>query len=202
MYYICIVYIDNLYFFCIILFVHIWKVQKGKRSMKKSKRTLSDKGFEKMFRSMQYLNFTVLYYDFDFNKEQIKAFNAHNKDFNSNCLDCTAQFYAEEHRILKEYGFDCEKVVTELPFRAKLKILGVQPKTRNLNQLLQGCNEAIEICLVMFLHEFTTTWNKKADDVRFYWKKFKENSMNYANGMTDSFVVQYFKDELDLAITE
>lgn len=160
------------------------------------------KSFENTFRSMQYLNYCTVYYDFDFDKEQIKQFNANVTDYNNTSLDNTEAFYAEESRIRTEYGFDCEKAAKEMPMRAKLKIIGIKPKSKNVAFKLKECGDAIEICLVLFIRELTTTWGKGADDIKLYWHKMKEYSMNYANGMTNEFVQKYFMDQIDLEITE
>ena len=160
------------------------------------------KSFTDTFRSMQYLNYCTVYYDFDFNKEQIKQFNANAIDYNNSVLDSKEDFFKEEQRILDEYGFDCEKAAKEMPMRAKLKIIGIKPNSKNLAFKLKECNDAIEMCLVLFIHELTTTWSMVADDIKLYWDKMKEYSMSYANGMTDAFVEQYFIDQIDLKITE
>lgn len=158
------------------------------------------KSFEKMFRAMQYLNYCTLYYDFDFDKEQLKQFNANVTDYNNTSLN-TENFYKEEARIFREYGFDCKKAVFEMPFRAKLKIIEIKPG-KNTTEKLSECNEAMEICLVLFIRELVTSCSKNAGDIQLYWQKMKEYSLNYANGMTNEFVQQYFIDQIDLKITE
>ena len=163
------------------------------------RKQLADRCFEKTFRSMQLLHYTVLYYDFDFSKDDIKKFNSNVNDYNNECLDDRATFLKSEENILNEYGFSCEKAAKQFPLRAKLKIVCKVP---NHDIALKNAEDAIEVCLVLFLHEFTKEWGKNGSDIALYWRCMKENAMNYANGMTDEFVKQYFKDELDLDITE
>ena len=159
------------------------------------------KSFEKMFRAMQYLNLCTLYYDFDFDKEQLKQFNANVTDYNNSSLT-TENFYTELARIYNQYGFDCKKAIFEFPFRAKLKILEVKPGGRYITDNLKESNNAMQICLVLFIRELITSWGKSAGDIQLYWSKMKEYSLNYANGMTNEFVQQYFIEQIDLAITE
>lgn len=160
------------------------------------------KSFENTFRSMQYLNYCTVYYDFDFDKEQIKQFNANAMEYNHTVFDNAESFFAEEKRLSSKYGFDFQKAVKEMPMRAKLKIIGIKQNSKNTAYKLKECHDAIEMCLVLFIHELTTSWGKNTDDIKLYWQKMKEYSMNYANGMTDAFVQQYFIDQIDLAITD
>lgn len=163
---------------------------------------VANRTFEEVFRSMQLLNYTVLYYDFNFSKEDIKTFNQNITDYNNSCIDDKEAFFKEIDRLLTEYNFSCEKSAKEFPARAKMKMM--QYKCKDMKEwdvALHNSTDAVEVCLVLFLRELTTTWSKDASDVALYWEKMKENSINYANGMTDDFVRQYFRDELDLDIT-
>ena len=169
----------------------------------KGRTKIAEKAFSEVFRSMQLLNYTVLYYNFDFLKDDCKKFNANITKYNNECLDDVEAFRQEEQRIEKEFGFSCELSARHFQTRAKMKMLGKMPKRMiEWDIALQNATDAIEICLVLFLHELTTEWNFTESDVMLYWRNMKENANNYANGMTDAFVVQYFKDELDLEITE
>lgn len=162
---------------------------------------VADFTFSKVFSSMQLLNFTVLYYNFDFDKEDIKTFNSHMIDYNNECLDDDKEFFSEEERIFTQYGFSCHKAAIEFPIRAKIRMMGKMPKSKIEWEIaFRNATDAIEVCLVLILHEFTKNWNVTPSDVAEYWDNLKANSMNYANGMTDEFVKQYFRDEIDLDI--
>lgn len=101
------------------------------------------------------------------------------------------------------YRFSCKESAKEFPIRAKMKMLGYKPKSiSDWDIALQNATDAIEVCLVLFLHEFINVLQPSMGDVALWWRCMKENAMNYANGMTDDFVVQYFKDQIDLEITE
>lgn len=164
---------------------------------------IAERSFSEVFRSMQLLNYTVLYYNFDFDKEMVKKFNANITDYNNECLDDSEAFFAEEARILKDFAFSCERSAKEFPMRAKMKMCGKRPKgMKDWDIVLKNATEAIEICLLLFLHECVAEWNFTESDVMLYWQNMKENAKCYADGMTDEFVVQYFKDYLDLEITE
>ena len=164
---------------------------------------LYDTSFEEMFRSMQMLNFTVLYYDFDFDKDDLKTFNQNIVEYNDKYLDDRELFKAAESMLLDKYEFNCEKKAAAFPFRAKTKMMKL-PKTRlsvEARQIAIGAaNHSINVFLVLALQEFVTTWNKSPEDVSKYWEHMLKNAVNYSNGMTDEFVVQYFKDELNLDI--
>lgn len=163
---------------------------------------VANKSFAEVFKSMQLLNLTVLYYDFDFDKESIKAYNANITKYNNECLDCKETFFAEEERILKVYRFSCEESAKVFPTRAKMKMIGVK-KFRSMADwdiALQNATDAINVCLVLFLHEFINVMQPSISDVALYWRCMRQNAENYANGMTDDFVVQYFRDQIDLDI--
>lgn len=176
-------------------------MKKNRIDQEINRRTkLAENSFSEVFRSMQLLNYTVLYYDFDFDKEDIKKFNENLRNNNENLT--REEFMIQEDRILKDYNFSCEKAAKDFPLRAKIKMIGKMPKRMSdWDVSLGNAKDAIETCLLLFLNEFTTTWKKSSEDVQVYWNSFVSNSMNYANGMTDEFVVKYFKDEIDLDIT-
>lgn len=166
----------------------------------KKRTRLAENSFSQVFRSMQLLNYTVLYYDFDFDKEDIKKFNE-NLRINNEFLTREI-FFEQEKRLLKEFSFSCEEAAKSFPLRSKIKMIGKMPKSMSgWDVVLGNAKDAIETCLLLFLHEFTTTWQKTPEEIKAYWSSFVANSMNYANGMTDEFVMQYFKDEIDLDIT-
>lgn len=164
---------------------------------------LYNTSFEEVFRSMQMLNFTVLYYDFDFDKDDLKIFNKNIVEYNDKYLDNKELFVAAEAVLLNEYQFNCEKQAAAFPFRAKIKMMKL-PKTRlsvEARQIAIGAaNHSINVFLVLALQEFVTGWGKTPEDVARYWERMLENAINYSNGMTDEFVVQYFKDQLNLDI--
>ena len=178
------------------------KVKKFEKQVERGKK-IADKSFGEVFKSMQLLNFCVLYYDFDFDKEMLKNYNSNVRRYNNECLDSKEAFRNEEAKLLTDYKFSCVESAKEFPTRAKMKMLAFKPKRlSDWDIALQNATDAIEVCLVLFLHEFIEELKPSESDVALWWRCMKQNAENYVNGMKDDFVIQYFKDEIDLEITE
>lgn len=164
---------------------------------------VAENSFSEVFKSMQLLHYTVMYEKFDLDKEGIQEFQKNLTDYNNECLDNREAFLAEEEKLLTEYQFSCEESARRFPTRAKMKMLGRRPKRmQDWDVALQNATDAIEVCLVLFLHEFVKVLQPSAEDIKVYWESMVENADLYARGMTDDFVVKYFKNEIDLEITE
>lgn len=164
---------------------------------------VAENSFSEVFKSMQLLHYTVMYDKFDFTKEMIQDFQKNLTDYNNECLDNREAFLAQEEKMLTEYGFSCEESAKRFPLRAKMKMLGRRPKRmQDWDVALQNATDAIEVCLVLFLHEIVKVLQPSPDDIKLYWESMVENADLYARGMTDDFVVKYFLDEIDLKITE
>lgn len=65
---------------------------------------------------------------------------------------------------------------------------------------LAGCDNAIEVYLVIALNELIFTWDMTTGDILVFFEKVKENSNLYRKGMKNEFIQKYFKDELDLVV--
>ena len=164
---------------------------------------VAENSFSEVFKSMQLLHYTVMYDKFDFDKPQIQDFHKNLIDYNNECLDNREAFLAEEEKLLTEYGFSCEESAKRFPTRAKMKMLGKRPKRMSdWDVALQNATDAIEVFLVLALHEFIKVLKPSAEDIQLYWDSMVENADLYARGMTDEFVEIYFVNEIDLKITE
>lgn len=179
------------------------KVKKFEQKVEHGKR-VAEKSFSEVFKSMQLLNFCTLYYDFDFDKEMIIDYNAKVTDYNNVCLESKETFLQEEERILNVHRFSCEESAKEFPTRAKMKMLTFKPKRlSDWDIALQNATDAIESCLVLFLHEFINVMNPSIEDIALWWRCMKGYAEEcYSNGMKDDFVIKYFKDQIDLEITD
>lgn len=166
-------------------------------------KSVASRSFSEVFRSMQLLNICVLYYDFDFDKEMIKAYNDKLKSYNNECLDSREAFMQEEERLMREYKFSCEDSAKEITTTSKMNMIGFKPKTKTDWYIaLANGTDAIESCLVLFLHEFINVVKPSEGDVALWWRCMKRYAEEcYSNGMKDEFVVKYFKDQIDLNIT-
>lgn len=163
------------------------------------KRTYS-KAFENTFNAMQCLGWTVLYYDFDFDtKEKLIAFQRgltnHNK-----IVDDKGKYLAVDI-FLKEHGINCHKLACAFPYISKMKIADFDKRKDKVKAMLVGCDNAIEVFLVIFFYELIKEWGFTKEQAMESYEKMKENSMLYRQGMKNEFVQKYFKDELDLIIT-
>lgn len=164
---------------------------------------VAENSFSEVFKSMQLLHYTVMYDKFDLGKEQIQEYQKNVTDYNNECLDNAETFRAEEDKLLTDYGFSCNEAARRFPLRAKMKMLGKRPKRMSdWDVALQNATDAIEVCLVLFLHEFVKVLQPSPSDIRLYWESMVENADLYSRGMTDEFVVKYFLDEIDLEIVD
>ena len=163
---------------------------------------VADKIFEKVFDSMQLLNYTALADAFDFEKDDMKKYNASLTDYNNVCVADKEVFYAEERRLKEEFDFDCERSAEEFPDRAKIRMIGRKFSNKFPRDIaMQGATDSINVCLVLFAHELVVNWGMGEDDLKAYWEEMKKNARCYADGMTDEFALDYFKDYFDLTIT-
>ena len=159
--------------------------------------------FDAIFKSMQLLNYTVLFPYFDFDKPDMIQFNERITSYDNACVENKATFYREVLRLKDEYNFDVVKSAKEFPTRAMIQIVGKKFKRKEEWLLARKMTtDAVTVVLTICAHELTTNWGKGAEDLAFYWEKLKENAMNYANGMDNEFVQQYFRDYADLDITD
>lgn len=178
------------------------KAKKFEKELNRATK-VAENSFSEVFKSMQLLHYTVMYDKFDLDKEQIKEFQKNITDYNNECLDNREAFFAEEEKLLNEYGFSCEESAKRFPLRAKMKMLGKRPKRmQDWDVALQNATDAIEVCLVLLLHEFVKVLQPSPSDIQLYWDSMVKSADLYARGMTDEFVVQYFLDEIDLKVTE
>ena len=186
------------------------KAHKEKRAMQKVMRNkaLSEKCFVELFYSMQLINFSVLYAPaeeggFDFTKQKVKNFNRiltrHNQEYDDGGLISTA--VEKSHK--EKFGFNCRLEAQNFPYRPKMKMFGKQPKTITDHTIaLVSINGAIETYLILAIHTLHENYRFNKDMIWQWWKKFKEVAELYVDGMSDEFVIQYFKDECGLDITK
>ena len=157
--------------------------------------------FENTFEAMQCLCWTVLYYDFDFDKENLikfqKGLTVHDKIIDEE------QKYQNVYEMLRdEYGIDCHKLAVAFPYISKINMAGYDKrKVKGVKATLSGCDNAIEVFLVIFFNELATEWGKDRESLLECYERMKQNALLYRQGMKNEFVEQYFKDELDLTIT-
>jgi hypothetical protein len=164
------------------------------------KRTYN-KAFENTFEAMQCLGWTVLYYDFDFDtREKLIAFQKgltqHNK-----IVDEKDKYVKVDLFLKSEYGINCHKLACAFPYISKMKIADFDKRRDKVKAMLVGCDNAIEVFLVIFFCELIKEWGFTKEQAMESYEKMKENSMLYRQGMRNEFVQQYFKDEIDLVIT-
>ena len=164
------------------------------------KRTYS-KAFENTFNAMQCLGQTVLYYDFDFDKDKLIVFQRgltkHNK-----IVDEKGKYLAVDKFLKEEHYLDCRKLAVAFPYISKMKMAEYDTrKVKGTKAALVACNNAIEVFLVIFFYELIKEWGYSREQVLECYEQMKANALLYRKGMTNEFVKQYFKDEIDLVIT-
>lgn len=159
------------------------------------------KSFENTFNAMQCMAWTVLYYNFDFDKDKLITFQRgltnHDKIIDKK------QKYVEVCETLRdEHNLDCHKLAVAFPYISKMKMAGYDSKkVKGTKAALMACDNAIEVFLVIFFYELIKEWGYTREQVLKCYEQMKKNALLYRQGMKNEFVQQYFKDELDLTIT-
>ena len=149
--------------------------------------------------SIQFCCYYCLYQDEegeDFSKQQVKNFNQFVAE-----LNCTLSHdeIMEEGEKLRNVGLDCKKFAVELPFRAKLKMSGLK-KFKFPDVVIVNGNDAIEMFMILSLVVLRKHYKFTIDRCKDWFEKVKVFSLNYATGMKDKHVIDYFKMECDLEI--
>lgn len=180
------------------------KMQKVQRS-----KTLSENCFMEIFDSMQLINFTVLYAPiedggFDFTKKKLLNFNKiltrHNQEYDEGGFTSAGM----EASFIKKFGFDCRMEAKNFPYRPKMKMYGGRkPKSMTEHEIvLVSINAAIETYLILAIHTLNQNYRFNKDMIWKWWKKFKEYSELYVDGLTDEFIIQYFVDQCGLKVNK
>lgn len=166
------------------------------------RKALAENCFGEVFKSIQMTNLYVLYYIFDFSKQKIQNFNKiirkHNTEYDLGIIKPQEL----EDKFKANIGFDCEKQAEKFPYRAKIKMYGKRLKTtQDYDIAIKNINAAIETYLILAVHTLHTNYKFSAKMIEVWWEECIKFSLdNYANGMKDEHVVQYFKQECDLDI--
>lgn len=154
--------------------------------------------FANTYESLQCMTWTVLFYDFDFNSEKLKQFQKQ-LTVRDKIIDDSNQYIKVYEKLRDFYGLDCRELTRSFPYISKIKMTGMT-KSKGIKSALEGCNNAMEVYLVVLLDELTSDWDMTKDDVLLLFEKLKENSELYRKGMKNDFVKKYFKDAIDLDV--
>lgn len=165
---------------------------------------ISDKAFAETFKSIQLLGFTVLYYDFNYDTEKLTEFNRKMHEINKVYLDDEVMFDAEYKRISNILGVGLDHLVKEFPYRARVQMMGGLPKGRMdaFNMANLSSINAIDSYMILACHILLEGKRAGKTTLMKFWSTLKEYSVNYSNGMEDEFIVQYFKDQINLELCE
>lgn len=159
------------------------------------------KSFENVFNAMQCMSWTCLYYDFDFDKDKLIVFQRgltkHDK-----IIDEKYKYHTVDKFLKEEHDIDCHKLAVAFPYISKMKMAEYDTrKSKGARAALVACDNAIEVFLVIFFYELIKEWGYSREQVIECYEQMKANALLYRKGMTNEFVQQYFKDEIDLVIT-
>lgn len=168
-------------------------------------KTIGDRVFCETFKSLQLLGFTVLYYDFGMETDALTDFNNRMHEKNAELLDSAERYDTAVEKIDKLWNCKLSHKIMEFPYRPRVKMMGGLPKGKVGLQVFNMANmqsfSAIESFLVLtfsVLMEKNKRFGKSQMDL--FWANIKANSENYAKGMTDQFIVEYFQDQLNLQL--
>ena len=174
------------------------KISKGEYLIKTRERI-----FRETFKSAQLLNLTVLYYDFDFSKEELISI-CNKLIENDSKLDDVNWCIENTFKLEKMLGSPISSIIREFPYRSRIKMMGGIP--RGDMQVVNIANESSSKAITsLFLLVVSTMIDEKKWDrnnIETWWQHMKENSENYKKGMTDSFIAEYFKEQIDVEITD
>lgn len=160
----------------------------------------TEQAFANADKSLQCLNYTVLYYNFNFGREDLTEI--------SKILEVTNELVMNNFDLLRNeveevVGKSIESMTREIPFRSILSITGVANTKKYMPNMFELANKgyrAVEQCIVWvaytMIHE--KKWGKT--QILQWWSNMKENSKNYQNGMTDQFVSDYFVEQIGAGI--
>ena len=157
--------------------------------------------FSDIFKSMQMINFYILYYEYDFSKKQIGNFNKFMRKHNTEYDDGGRISQETEDKHLKYLGFDCFKEANAFPYRARRKMFDGKTKTMKDYQLFMiNTGAAIETYLILAVQTLHENYRFSGAKLQEWWGKFLDFAMLYTEGLTDDHIALYFKQECDLDI--
>lgn len=158
--------------------------------------------FYEVFKSMQLSAAYVLYYDIDFSKEEVEEFQSKlsvHSDESCNHEISEKELAAE---FVSSLEFDCEKEADNFPLRVKLKMYGKKYKQKDVITVLTAATHAVSTYLILSIYTLTKDYEFDSVQIRDWFNHLVEFCRLYADGLTDAHVLQYFKQECDLEITE
>jgi len=162
---------------------------------------IKDRAYTHAFQSMQLLNFTVLYYDFDMSKEELTDFSNRLIEMTNKTKDnpnARLMYLEWQAKVIEEWGRNPSATSLEMPYRALAKMVGgISPRDAwaSSDIVIQGY-EAVEQLITAAFMVLMEHNNFRRADMDKWWERIKGNSDNYIKGMTDDFVFEYFQNEL------
>lgn len=173
-----------------------------KRSVRNHNLVVATSCFSGIFKSIQLAAVYCLYYNMDFTKQKVKNYNSILTRHNTEANNQEISVWEIEMDILKSVDFDCEKEAFQFPFRAKMKMAGKKIKPKDMAVAIQNINDALEVYLILSVYTLKKNYRFSNDQVKEWWDHVKDFCLLYAQGMHDEHVIEYFKQECDLVITE
>lgn len=164
---------------------------------------LEDDSFGRVFYSMQYISYTVLWSakedkGFDFSVEQLKDMGVHLKK-HSQLYNDRGTLLAMEYALKEMTGFGCFKEATHFPYGVKMKMYGKPlKKKQEYFTVLESVTDAIAVFLVVTANTLKIEFGFTGDMIREWWQKCLEVAELYKNGMTDKFIIEFLKQESGL----
>ncbi len=157
-----------------------------------------EKAFENTYEALQCLTWTILYYHFDFGKDNLIKFQRQ-LTISDGIIDDKNLYIKTFEKLRDKYGVDCIKLTRSFPYISKVKIANIK-KAKGIKDGVHGCDNAMEVYFVILFYELISKWGMNREDIDKFYEKLKENAELYRKGMKNDFVKKYFKDELDLNV--
>ena len=169
--------------------------------LKKAKQQrLEDDSFGKIFYSMQYISYTVLWSaeedeGFDFSEQQLKDMGIQLKK-HSELYNDRATLLAMEYTLKEMTGFCCFKEATHFPYSIKMKMYGkpLRKKDEYLT-VLDSVTDAIAVFLVVTANTLKIEFGFNGEMLHKWWDKCLEVAELYRIGMTDKFIIDFMEQE-------
>lgn len=164
---------------------------------------LKKSAFCNTFDSMQLLNLTVLYYNFNFSKEKLKVVGDMYIKSDHQLLDNIELCSVVESKITHVLGYSMRDIVKKFPYRSVSKMMNVKIRgnTHAITTVYNSALQAIYSLTLLVLDIMIDHYHWSKTEIELWWSNIVSNAENYKYGMTDQFITEYFKDQIDLEIS-
>lgn len=158
-------------------------------------RAMLNRCFSKVFTSLQLCSWYVLYAPeyFNWDYERCKDFSDKMHGYNLEYGMARDEYPVIRDKLSGQIGLDIVAEAKRFPYRVKIKMYGEKVSQKNITDIVFALNLAIESVLFLGLYTLYHDFNVTPEDIReAFIPRLMEIAWNYADGMTDNHMIQYF----------